>query len=422
MIEPQPNTSHGVAWRTLGVILLSRWALNLQFRVVYPFLPAISRGLGVPLATASLLLTIRSAVAAASPIYGFLADRYGRRRMMYAGIIALIIGASLVAVAPGLGLVLVAFAVLGFAKASFDPAAQAYVGDAVPYARRGRVMGILELPWALAWLVGVPTAGFLIAQAGWRAPFWVIGGLGVASLLALRFVAPQCGHPDPAHPPSHAAVGASPGISKEAPQDSPTGRRTSDLLRGSLKPLLTRRALPALAVTLLLMLANENISIVYGAWLEQEFGLALGVLGLASIVVSLADLAAEGLSAGLVDGLGKRRAVLGGLGLNVVAYLALPVLAGSLGSALLGVTLVFFTFEFSIVALLPLISELTPGARGTMLALNVTAMSIGRLLGSLTAPYLWKTGGLPFNAAFSALIILLAAGVLWLGVRETEMR
>jgi hypothetical protein len=33
----------------LGVILLSRIALNLQFRIVYPFLPAISRGPGVPL-------------------------------------------------------------------------------------------------------------------------------------------------------------------------------------------------------------------------------------------------------------------------------------------------------------------------------------------------------------------------------------
>ena len=58
--------------RTLGVILLSRIALNLQFRVVYPFLPAISRGLGVPLETATLLPAIRSLVSMGSPLYGWL--------------------------------------------------------------------------------------------------------------------------------------------------------------------------------------------------------------------------------------------------------------------------------------------------------------------------------------------------------------
>ena len=42
------------------VLLISRFALNMQMRVIYPFLPAISRGLGVPLGTTSLLLTARA--------------------------------------------------------------------------------------------------------------------------------------------------------------------------------------------------------------------------------------------------------------------------------------------------------------------------------------------------------------------------
>ena len=43
-------------WTT---ILPARLVLNAQFRIPYPFLPAISRGLGVPLEVASLLLTVR---------------------------------------------------------------------------------------------------------------------------------------------------------------------------------------------------------------------------------------------------------------------------------------------------------------------------------------------------------------------------
>ena len=40
---------------------------------------------------------------------------------------------------------------------------QAYVGDAVPYERRGRVMSLLEISWSLSWFVGIPIAGFVIA-------------------------------------------------------------------------------------------------------------------------------------------------------------------------------------------------------------------------------------------------------------------
>jgi predicted MFS family arabinose efflux permease len=371
----------------MAVILLSRFALNLQSRIVYPFLPAIGRGLGVPLETASLLLTIRSLAGTTSPIFGVLADRYSRRTSMLGGLAALVLGAALVGVAPSFAVALFAFALLGLSKASYDPAAQAFVGDAVSYERRGRVMGILELPWSLAWLIGVPVAGFLIARVGWRAPFWCISGLGLMGLLATWMLCPQFGR-------------------------SLTGHRPPFRIQ------VTKPAIAALLVACLLMVANENVFVVYGAWMESQFGLAIAALGLVSIVIAVAELAAETSSAGLVDRLGKRRAVLGGLELGAIAYLLLPPLARSLPGALLGITLVVLTFEFTIVSMLPLVSELAPDARGTLLAVNVAAMSFGRMVGSLSGPRLWAQWGLWANALVSAGVVLVALLILWIGVRE----
>jgi predicted MFS family arabinose efflux permease len=373
--------------RTLAVIFLSRFALNLQARIVYPFLPAIGRGLGVPLETASLLLTVRALVGTTSPIYGVLADRYNRRAAMLGGLVALVLGAALMSVAPTFSVALAAFALLGLSKASYDPAAQAYIGDAVPYGRRGRIMGILELPWSLAWLVGVPVAGLLISRIGWRAPFWVIAGLGALGLLATWLLCPQCGR-------------------------SPNGYRPSRRIR------VTRPAMMALLVTCLLMLANENIFVVYGAWMESQFGLAIATLGLVSIVISVAELAAEASSAGLVDRLGKRRSVLGGLALGALSYILLPPLARTLGTAMLGITLIVLAFEFTIVSMLPLVSELAPDARGTLMAVNVAAMSLGRMVGSLSGPRLWTQSGLWANSLASAGVVLAALLVMWIGVRE----
>lgn len=384
------STDRADAPRTLAVMLIARTVINIPMRIVYPFLPAISRGLGVSLETASLLFAVRGLISAVGPLYGFLADRYGHRRMMLVGLAAMVAGGALIVASPAFGWALIGFALLGFSKASFDPAMQAYVGNTVPYQRRGRVMGILELPWSMSWFIGVPAAGFIIAAAGWRAPFGILAVLAALSLAALWRFCPGCGT-------AHTAVAAT------VLNMASLKRNRSRLLGIAL----------ILSIPFLLVIANENVFIIYGAWMEQDFNLPVATLGVASVGISLAELTGELASAGFVDRLGKRRAVLAGLMLNVAAYLVLPELAGTLGGALAGMVLVFLSFEFSLVSLLPLLSELTPNARAMLMAFSAGVMSLGRVVASQTGPRLWEAGGLPLNALTSAAAAALAALILW---------
>lgn len=385
--------AEGLSRRSFSTILFARLALNMQMRVIYPFLPAISRGLGVPLQTTSLILTARALANLSSPLYGVLSDRFGRRALMLAGLVILTTGTLFVALAPSFGTVVVAVAFLSLSKAVFDPAVLAYLGDVVPYERRGRLMAILAMMWPASWFVGVPVAGFLIDAVSWRAPFVFIGLLSLLSL-ALMVRA--------------RSIGATPAAQSKLTRPRVKARAwLCERLAG-----IGYQAWLAVSISLLLVLAAENVYIVYGAWLETEFGLSVAALGVVSIVIGVAELAAEGASAGWVDRIGKRRAVLAGLMVNVLAYLLLPHLAASLPGALLGLFLVYLTFDFSIVSAIPLLSELAPGARGTLMAVNVAAMAIGRLVSSLSAARLWSVGGLVGNttvsaaAAFLALIIL----------------
>lgn len=367
------------------IILLSRLALNMQMRVIYPFLPSISRSLGVPLQTTSLLLTARAVANLSSPIYGALADRFGRRSLMLAGLVILTTGSFLVVVAPSFGLVLAAMAFLSLCKAVYDPAVLAYLGDVIPYARRGRVMGILAMMWPGSWLIAVPAAGFLITRLGWRSPFLLVCLLGGLSLwLTLR-------SPD---------VGSS-------NQQNQTNKSARINWRQVFSEFRWFTWLAPL-ITLCQVLALENIYIIYGAWLEGLFSLSPAALGVASLVICLAEFSAEGLSAGWVDRIGKRRAVLGGLALNAISLLLLPRLTGSLLAALSGLLLVYITYDFSIVSTLPLISELVTHSRAALLALNVAAMAVARLISSLIAAPLWESGGLAANCLVSAAAIFLA--------------
>jgi MFS transporter, DHA1 family, inner membrane transport protein len=387
--------------KNFWVLLLSRLALNMQMRVIYPFLPAISRGLGVPLGTTSLLLTARAIANLSSPLYGALSDRYGRRGLMLVGLIILTTGTLFVALAPSFGAVLIAVAFLSLCKAVYDPAVLAYLADTVAYERRGRMMGFLALMWPTSWLIGVPLTGFLIDRVNWRAPFVMIFFLGILSLgLTLRY----------------RMIGVSSPVAEHAKQKS----RQEGLSPWLHDHILTipKSAWLAVLISLLLILASENVHIVYGAWLEDQFNLSLTALGLFSIVISLAEFTAEGASAGWVDRIGKRRAVICGIVLNVLAYVLLPRLAGSLTGALVGIFLVYVTFDFSIVSVFPLLSELAPQARGALMALNVAAMAIGRLISSLSAVRLWTVGGLPANTLVSALAVTLALVILVTLIRE----
>lgn len=372
----------------LGTILLSRTTINSSFRVVYPFLPAISRGLGVPLTAASFLLTLRALAGLSSPLFGPLSDRYGRRTLMLAGLGMLAMGTALVAGWPIYRVATIAFVLIGLSKTAYDPAMQAYLSDAVPYHRRGRVLGITELAWSAAWLIGVPAAGFLIERVGWQAPFVALALLTLVGLFFTWRLTPD-----------------------QPQRASPTGHRWVGLRRN-------RSAWLGMAVGLLFIFAIENVFVVYGAWMEETFSLSVGALGVASIVIGIAEVMGEGISAGLVDRLGKKKAVLGGLLLNAGAYLLLPLLSGNLVSALVGLFVLFIAFEFSVVSSFPLISELAPGARGTLMTLNVAALSVGRMAGSLTATPLWLRGGLSLNAVVSCGAALAAFVLLLLFVSE----
>ena len=61
--------------------------------------------------------------------------------------------ANLLLVGSGVvGAAAIALVLFGLSKVIYDPTIHAYVGDTVPYSRRGRAVGFVELSWSSAWL------------------------------------------------------------------------------------------------------------------------------------------------------------------------------------------------------------------------------------------------------------------------------
>ena len=54
--------------------IVARLTINTAVRMLYPFLPAFSRGIGVPIETLIQLLSLRSALAMIAPVFGRLSQ------------------------------------------------------------------------------------------------------------------------------------------------------------------------------------------------------------------------------------------------------------------------------------------------------------------------------------------------------------
>ena len=374
--------------RTLGHLLYSRILSNMSFRIIYPFLPAVARGLGISLSQASLLASVQGGVRMTAPLTGHLSDRYGRRRVMESALLMLIISTAMVFFTNRYAVALVAFAAIGLSRAIFDPTTQAYVGDKVPYAVRGQPFAILSMSWALSWIIGVPISGFLIERFGWSVPWGVISLFLVVAFVTLRLFVPKAER-----------------------------KTTSDIRLNAftwVRLLKFPHILAALFTGFGIVFAVENIVIIYSAYLENEFALSVVTIGVLSIVMGAAELLAEGTSYLKTDRLGKKRSILLGLLAFSIAAFILPWMSVNVVLSFVGFALVFFCFEFTIVSFFPLMSEVVPEVRGTAISMNVAGMGFARLIAPIIATFLCQQAfDLTPNAMLTAATCLVVGFVAW---------
>ncbi|HXZ03068.1 MAG TPA: multidrug effflux MFS transporter [Stellaceae bacterium] len=128
--------------------------------------------------------------------YGAIADRYGRKPSLYAGLV-LYIGASVgCALAPGIGLL----AALRFLEAIGACAgaviARAVVSDLFTGQEAARLFAALMAVMGIGPIIAPLIGGYLLLWFDWQAVFWVLAAFGVACLLAVWLRLPETHRPE----------------------------------------------------------------------------------------------------------------------------------------------------------------------------------------------------------------------------------
>jgi MFS family permease len=170
-----------------GLVALAR------FSEAFLVLRASDRGL--PTAWVPMVLVVMSVVYAASAYpAGWLSDRMPRRRLLAAGMFALVLGDALLALDGGIGLAFAGIAIWGLHMGLTQGILASLVVDRVPAAYRATAFGMFNLVSGVALLVASGGAGALWEAAGPAATFWAGAAMaamgGIAALRAKEHSSP----------------------------------------------------------------------------------------------------------------------------------------------------------------------------------------------------------------------------------------
>lgn len=376
----------------ITMLTTTRTVINTGVRMIYPLLPVFARGVNVDIATFAIVLTLLQLLGLSAPFIGQISERQGRRFTMLLGLGMYILGMGMVFISPNFVGLSAALIIASLGKIAFDPALQAYIGDRVPYEKRGLFMGVIEFGWAGAFIFGVPLMTWLIAQSNWQAPFAVL-----ALLTGIMFIA----------------------TFTMVKSDRPEKIKRAPFLQILRQSVQSEIALAGLALGFGISGANQLITVVFGAWIENSFGIQLTALAVASLVVGLSELSGEGIVTLISDRFGKRRLIIISIIGNIIACLILPFTAITLTTALIGLFFFYLTFETALVASIPLASELSPMARGMYMTVFVAAVTFGRTIATpiATALFTWDLLG---NALAAIVFNLIALIATWRFIRISE--
>ena len=175
-------------WRALAFLWVAFFLQQGTRQIFGATLTSIQGALGGSAAEIGMIATVFTFVYGLSvPFAGVAADLLNRKWMVVSGVFVFCLGIFASGFAASLALLLVTYGVLnGFGQSFYYPSATSIIGE-LHKETRATALSILQMG-LYAGIVGCSVASGAFADAGvegWRVPFWVFGGVGIAWALVL---------------------------------------------------------------------------------------------------------------------------------------------------------------------------------------------------------------------------------------------
>ncbi|WP_307795449.1 MFS transporter [Actinacidiphila acididurans] len=191
--ETPPEAALPRTGAVVGVLAGAGITVSLMQTLVVPLIPDLPHLLHTSAANASWAITATLlAGAVATPVAGRLGDLYGKRHVLVASSLLLVLGSVVCALTSALGPMVVGRALQGFGMGVI-PLGISLMRDVLPPRKLGSAVALMSSSLGVGGALGLPLAAVIAQHADWHVLFWGSAGAGllVAVLLVLLVPAPR---------------------------------------------------------------------------------------------------------------------------------------------------------------------------------------------------------------------------------------
>ncbi|EMF02115.1 MFS transporter [Streptomyces mobaraensis] len=170
----------------IPLLALGTFALGVDAYVMAGLLPLVADGLDVSASSAGQMVTVFTlCYALGGPVFATLLAARPAKTVLGVALVVFTLGNALTALAPTLGVLLIARAVAGVGAGVYSPIAAATAAGLTSPERRGRALATVMGGLSVGTVVGVPAGMLLASHMGWRGTLWLITALGAVALIGV---------------------------------------------------------------------------------------------------------------------------------------------------------------------------------------------------------------------------------------------
>lgn len=169
----------------------------LSIDTYLPSIPTIAKDFGT---TTALVQQSVSAyflgLAAGQIICGPFSDRFGRRPVLFLGLVLYLVATVACVVSPTIGFLIVGRAIQGLGAAATPAAGRAVIRDIWSGEKAARAMSFVMMVMAFAPIIAPLLGGQIFTHFGWPAVFWLMAGFGALLIFLVQFRLPETNGPE----------------------------------------------------------------------------------------------------------------------------------------------------------------------------------------------------------------------------------
>ena len=388
--------------KKITILMVNMFIAIASFGIIVPILPAYLVSINQGGTAAGLMIAIfAGAQLLFSPLGGKWADIYGPRKVIIIGLSLLTVSMLMFYATDSIWILYASRIVGGIGDAFLVPGIFTYVAGITTAAQRAKGTGLVTASMSLGLVIGPGIGGFL-ADFDLKLPFLVSAIVTftavVFSLAMLKEIAPTADS------------------TKQAEEFAKDESMLEQIGRSVKMPYFI-----PLIITFVMSFGLVAYESVIGMYLTTEYGstskdiaMMITATGLVSVIVQVFVVDR------LVRRFGEVPVLIAFLGLATVGFL-LSLVAGSY-AAFFGVSLVIFLAMAILRPVLNiLISKMAEGEVGFAMGMNTSYMSLGNVLGPLSAGLLFDFNiNYPFILGLGLLIVTLSIAVAWRSSRAAK--